>query len=388
MKIGIVTTIRWVGWGGSEQLWADAAELALADGIDVIVSRYTLPNVGSRFTTLQESGAKLLVHRPAYPPFFHRNIQRVKEKVLGWQEFFPVDKKSPFRNLFAERPNVICINQGDAYSLLDLPDLIEYCDQTAVPVVVVCQAAINHRALEDRERELIRGFYRKAYKVAFVAEENLRTVERQIAAGFPNAIVLRNPVNITSAEMVNWVENDTINLASVARLEVVNKGQDILFEVLGGPQWRKRNWKLNLYGSGPQENYLRTLAEFYQISDKVEFAGHVADIRKVWEQNHLLVMPSRIEGTPLSLVEAMLCGRPSVVTDIAGMTEWVKEGDTGFVAEAPSPHAFAGALERAWSQQGQWKQIGENAHQFAMAHYDPNAGRTLLNILRAAATNH
>ena len=53
----------------------------------------------------------------------------------------------------------------------------------------------------------------------------------------------------------------------------------------------------------------------------VHFRGHVNDIRAIWEQNHLLVLPSRYEGLPLALVEAMWCGRPAVVTDVGGNAE-------------------------------------------------------------------
>ena len=385
MRIGIVTTLQYVGWGGSEELWADAADLALDEGHEVVVSTYALPDAAQRLKNLEERGAKIFRHRPAYRPFVSRNIQRVAEKVLGSKEYFPVQKKSPFRHFFAEKPEVVCVNQGDAYSFLTLPDLIEYCDLTQIPVVAVCQAAINHQALYDDDRKRMRDFYGSAYKVVFVAEENLKTVERQMAAPLPNGIVLRNPVNLKTPEIPGWHDNGTVHMASVARLEVINKGQDILFEILGGPSWRERDWKLNLYGTGPHENYLRKLTQFYGIDDRVNFAGQVSDIRSVWAQNHVLLMPSRIEGTPLSMVEAMLSGRACVVSDIAGMTEWITEGDTGFVAEAPSPRSFGAALERAWTARDRWREMGESAYTFAMENYNREPGKPLLAILKEAA---
>jgi glycosyltransferase involved in cell wall biosynthesis len=119
----------------------------------------------------------------------------------------------------------------------------------------------------------------------------------------------------------------------------------------------------------------------YGIAEKVEFCGHVGDIRSLWADNHLLVLPSRSEGTPLSLVEAMICGRPSVVTDVGGNLEWVDEPATGFVAEAPSPRAFGNALERAWGSQASWEAMGRAAHQVAMSKVDPNPEQTILSLL-------
>ena len=66
----------------------------------------------------------------------------------------------------------------------------------------------------------------------------------------------------------------------------------------------------------------------------------------------MLVMPSRFEGLPLAIVEAMLCARPVVATDVAGHAEVVEDGVTGFLADAPTVGAIAAALERCWVRRG------------------------------------
>lgn len=57
-------------------------------------------------------------------------------------------------------------------------------------------------------------------------------------------------------------------------------------------------------------------------------------------------MPSRFEGLPLAMVEAMLCARPVVATDVAGHAEIIEDGVTGFLADAPTAGSMAAALER------------------------------------------
>ena len=91
--------------------------------------------------------------------------------------------------------------------------------------------------------------------------------------------------------------------------------------------------------------------------DRVVFEGHVADIEKVWALNHVLVMPSRIEGLPLAVIEAMLCGRPVVATDVAG-AEVIEDGVTGFLAEAATVGCVGNALERFWARRGEAEEIG------------------------------
>jgi glycosyltransferase involved in cell wall biosynthesis len=123
----------------------------------------------------------------------------------------------------------------------------------------------------------------------------------------------------------------------------------------------------------------------FGIADRVHFMGHVDDLRAVWADNDLLVLSSFGEGIPLTLVEAMLCGRPAVVTDVGGNTEWLEDGTTGFVAPAATPQSVAAALERAWAARPQWRQMGERARDAALARYDPRPGRTLLGLLEQVA---
>ena len=123
------------------------------------------------------------------------------------------------------------------------------------------------------------------------------------------------------------------------------------------------------------------LAQHYAIANRVEFCGHVNDIRSIWQLNHLPALPSRGEGTPLALVEAMLCGRPAVVTDVGGNAEWIDDGQTGFVAEAATTRSFGRALERAWLVNAEWQKMGNKGREKAMARFDKSAGKSLLDVL-------
>ena len=229
------------------------------------------------------------------------------------------------------------------------------------------------------------AYFRGAHRVGFVARRNWEFAETMLAADLPNACVVRNPVNLIDLTPVPWPAASEPRLACVARLDADHKGQDILFAILAQEPWKSRPWTLRLYGDGRHRSFLIDLAQFRGVSDRVEFRGHVDDIHTIWAENHLLLMPSRCEGIPLALVEAMLCGRPSVVTDIGGNAEWVMEPRNGFVAEAPSSSSFGAAMERAWRARGSWEEIGLNAHRDATSLHDPNPGRTIIRMLIEAA---
>ena len=111
-------------------------------------------------------------------------------------------------------------------------------------------------------KERVEGLYERAACVAFVSDRNRRTAERQLATPIPNAVVLQNPVNLASFDAVPWSEDVAggFTMACVARLEVAAKGQDVLFEALADPVWKPRDWRLALFGEGPDREYLERLA--------------------------------------------------------------------------------------------------------------------------------
>jgi glycosyltransferase involved in cell wall biosynthesis len=175
--------------------------------------------------------------------------------------------------------------------------------------------------------------------------------------------VVRNPFNVPYDVVPTWPteEGSQLRMACVARLHAPSKGQDLLFEALAEPPWTDRDWRLSLYGEGPNQALLEWFAEQLGLDKRIEFKGQVNDVAGIWAKHHLLVLPSRYEGLPLVLVEAMLCGRPAVVTDVAGNCEVVAAGVSGFVAEAPSKPALRRALEQAWEHRGELRTMGEAA---------------------------
>ena len=155
--------------------------------------------------------------------------------------------------------------------------------------------------------------------------------------------------------------NGELRLAFVGRLHPASKGQDILLEALAGSQWRLRNWRLTLYGEGPVREGLARMASRLGLQNWVVLAGYETCVKRIGPENHVLVMPSRAEGLPLAIIEAMLCARPVVATDVAGHAEVVKDGVTGFLADAPTASSVAKALEMLWARREDLEAMGKAA---------------------------
>lgn len=381
MHILVISTLA--GWAGSEELWAATANAALEDGHQVTVAVYRWPHVPVKIAALERRGASV-IRVPLDMPLPIKALRRLSGGRVRIRAV--LDRYfSPFRPVFDCRPDVILLSEGGTYDSLHIPGLVAWLHNTAVPYVTVSQLNGDQYVPESRSPDEALAFFGRAHLVGFVSARNQAASERQLATCLTNARVVRNPVNLHELDLAEWPASSTVGMACVARLDVDHKAHDVLFETLASPVWRERDWCLALYGQGPDRPYLERLAAFYGLSRLIRFAGHVSDVRSIWRENHLFLLASRREGTPLALVEAMICGRPAVTTDVGGNTEWLEDGRTGFVAEAPTVLSYGAALERAWQQQADWREMGRRAHGDAMAKIDPDAGRSLLGTLVEAA---
>ena len=224
--------------------------------------------------------------------------------------FLPVS----FRSLQRFRPDVVCLSHGATWDVRRDPGLFSSLMRVfgggRLPYVAVCQYDTDYEPLTDEDRRRSREYFGAAAAVAFVAEENRVAAERLLAWRMPDAVAVQNPVTVAPT-VLPWPVDAMTELACVARLDARAKGQDVLLEALADDRWRGRDWRLSFYGAGPDRDWLGELGRQYGLGDRIQFCGHVDDVEAVWRRCHLLVLPSRAEGTSLSLLEAMALARPA-----------------------------------------------------------------------------
>jgi glycosyltransferase involved in cell wall biosynthesis len=372
MRIAFVSVTGGAPWGGSEEHWCAAAHVALHEGHQVAVSVYRWPERVPKVKALGVAGAQIH-YRPA--PRFHRfhNLYLRLRHPFAWLDCF--------------RPDVVCINQGGVVDVCALTDgwlLAQSLLHSGTPFVLLSHGTPEYALPPSLVRCRCQRFFPRAKYVAFDCRRTLEITERQLAQRLPNGIVVQNPTNLATTALLPWPSWPP-RLAIVGRVQPSVKGHDLLLEALNRVSWRSEDWKLRVYGTGEDLPYVQELASFYELKERIEFRGHVTDIAQVWRENHLAIVASRNESAPLALVEAMICGRPTVATDVGGIREFLQDGDNGFLAEAAHVDYLRRALERAWSQIARWEGMGKRAHAAAMSRMDHNPGKTLLNLLIESA---
>ena len=123
--------------------------------------------------------------------------------------------------------------------------------------------------------------------------------------------------------------------------------------VLSGNDWEDREC-------------LESLAGKLGLGDRIEFTGRLEDHSVVVHSRaDISVLCSRFDGFGLTIVEAMLAGRPVLVSREAGIAEFVKEAEAGFVVE-PDEFRIQEGLAMAWNQRGDLAAMGERGQRYVM----------------------
>lgn len=374
MRIAFIGAMQGAPWGGSEVLWSQTAERLLSQGHPVFASVHRWPATPRPIEALRAQGGVVHERQWESASLLARGLARVLGKASrdpGWGP--------SWGTIVGFRPDLVCISHGGTLCGIDW---MIRCLRAGIPYVSVVQANAEAWWPDDDQRGRVIEAYQGASRTYFVSHANWRLLERQLGVALPRAEVVWNPFNVRWDAKRTWpAGQEGFSLACVGRLEPVAKGQDILFQVLALPRWRDRPLTVSLVGRGKWEQGLRELAKSLGISSKIRFSGHVEDIEAVWADHHALILPSRHEGLPLCLIEAMICGRFGIVTDVGGNQEPLEDGVNGFVAAAPCVELLDDALERAWSLRGKWAEIGEAAFSGVRARVPSDPARVFADKL-------
>jgi glycosyltransferase involved in cell wall biosynthesis len=106
--------------------------------------------------------------------------------------------------------------------------------------------------------------------------------------------------------------------------------------------------RIAICGDGPERNSLERRISELGLEDRIDFKGRLGaeELATELRSADLYVSTSRSDSTSVSLLEAMACGLPPVVTDIPANREWITDGENGLLFRPGDPESLAGALRR------------------------------------------
>lgn len=135
-------------------------------------------------------------------------------------------------------------------------------------------------------------------------------------------------------------------------------------------------YRLVVVGDGAERANLEALVAELGVADRVELRGWDDRARHVLGTFDVYLLPSRLEGFPITVMEAMQAGVPVVATEVGSIREAVEDGETGFVVPVEDVDAMAAAVRRLAEDPDLRARMGERAKEVGLEKFDAAAAVT------------
>lgn len=161
---------------------------------------------------------------------------------------------------------------------------------------------------------------------------------------------------------------DEFVIATVGSL-IRRKGHDVLLRAMAGLEAQGRPARLLIAGEGSERAALEALARDLGITGSVRFLGEFSNPGPLYAAADVFVLASRSEALPLALLEAAHFALPAVASQVGGIPEIVRDGETGMLVPPDDPAALSDALSRLMADAALRRTIGAAAQAQARAHF-------------------
>ncbi|MFL5700617.1 MAG: glycosyltransferase family 4 protein [Ktedonobacteraceae bacterium] len=217
---------------------------------------------------------------------------------------------------------------------------------------------------------------------AFYHILSTRSYSYLISHGFRAKQIVHIPGGVDT-EKFRPAQEQRLNLAKpertiicVARLDFP-KGIDVLLHAWGRMMHDiyRAEWladlkpRLHLVGDGIFRPQMERIAAELGIQDTVVFLGQRTDTIELLQQSWGFVLPSRWEGMPNALLEAMACGLPCIATRVSGSEDIISEGCNGLLVEPEQPAEMALALRRIIEDSELAQRLGKEGRRRVVSDY-------------------
>ncbi len=169
-------------------------------------------------------------------------------------------------------------------------------------------------------------------------------------------VVIFNPIDPFFSN--NKGQRDEI-ITVVGRLSF-EKGHDLLLKAFANSNYG--DWKLHLIGDGIEKDNLVQLAQKLNIENSIVWQGVQKNVNEFLNKSAIYILPSRTEGFPNALCEAMICGCAVISFDCPnGPAEIIANGQNGFLVSAGDIGGLTNALNRLMTDQQLRDRLGNEA---------------------------
>lgn len=246
-----------------------------------------------------------------------------------------------------------------------------------IPFLLTLQEGENFKRREGIFKFLYREIFASADKIQVISKF-LEDWARHMGATCPISIVPNGVdillfVNRKSEEELNDLKNklnkkaDDIFLITTSRLVEKNATGDVIDALKFLPE----NVKFLILGQGYEEKRLKEKVAKIDLKDRVIFLGYVShkDLPQYLHISDIFVRPALSEGFGNSYIEAMAASIPVIATEVGGIVDFLKDGETGLFCEVKNPRSIAQKVEKLIKDRESRDYIIKNAKEMVMEKY-------------------
>lgn len=200
--------------------------------------------------------------------------------------------------------------------------------------------------------------YKLADKVTVLSHKDEEFMSKRLH----NMKVMYNPLSFPRLTEQTTRKNSILACGRVSIWDV--KGFDLLIQIWGRMASKYPEWTLEIAGDGSKEDfeYLHKIARENNVDDRINFLGFCKNIKDVMAHSSIFALPSRAEGFPCSLLEAMSQGCAPVAFSIHGIiSEIITEGTDGFIVRDGDLSSFENRLSYFIEDVNYRNKISQNA---------------------------
>jgi L-malate glycosyltransferase len=181
-------------------------------------------------------------------------------------------------------------------------------------------------------------------RIVAVSQEMKAALIQQCAFSKPKVGLIYNGIRLPQfpQPLADWSTHGPFHIGTVGRMVPV-KDFDLFLEVAAGVKKHVPGVQFSILGDGPMKDHLRSKVKELQLGDRVAFLSARPDPLPYYHSLDLYLNTSRHEGLPLSILEAMACGKPVVAPKVGGIPEIISHGENGWLVETRDPWAFVQA---------------------------------------------
>ncbi|MBN9146851.1 glycosyltransferase family 4 protein [Nitrobacter sp.] len=319
----IVIVISSLGGGGAERVVSDLCQYLADDNRSV--------------TLLTLSGKDPDAYK-LHPGVVRERMEIRRDAYSSFQSI-----KFTCHQIISIRRKILSLNPDVVLSFIDQANIRTIMSMIGSGIPVVISERIHpglHRIPKGWD-VLRKCFYRFASATVVQTEEIAEWFRHSIRTR--KLVVIPNAVRCDDFPVVAQSSGRTI--LSVGRL-THQKGFDILLRAFAKSGARESGWRVVLLGEGPDRQALTQLAADLDISSSVEMPGYVSDVPRWMAEAGIFAFPSRFEGFPNALLEAMQSGLACVSADCpSGPRVLIDDGCNGLLVPVNDVDALARSIQ-------------------------------------------